>query len=543
MRAASTKAIFSAVKSVTISLLFMNPGSAAGETKNQNPLTAAPMLHGTDNKDLIDAMTSISILKLKPEQNCSDSTAHFCLPIKNPVFTRKQIYQETLTMGQDIRTEQVLPLKLNTLKKSPENILENSLFSVFADISSEGFFLPNQPRLDEVITIKASDRLQTLYKDDSKHFLAQAMAFQVANEQVLTFQKWGGTYFLRPDYFNNPKKKLMINAFDNTIANNAYYDPSEGSIHMGYALTTSSLTQTPLSHEMAFSGEVIAHELGHVHMDHALGNTAVEVWSFYNQNYQVLGLHCSEPMDKYYCKGHYDAIVIIDGDEWKTPTFRDDRNMNFVSEACNEYGCFAGLNEGLADMHANIQFLATKDTVMGATWANDLKKGIDSLSLIPRDVKANRGFRYPHFRRLSGKGITNYFISYVEKENNLRGYDGPVFLEDRRGHLSPKNRMKITLDQFKRMPESRRNLISERFGGMFSATGAFYASVLWEIFSTCNFSTKDFTKLFVNHLPLLTSTSTFSSALNSLLVLDQTLFNGVHSEKMNAVIKRRGINL
>lgn len=189
---------------------------------------------------------------------------------------------------------------------------------------------------------------------------------------------------------------------------------------------------------------------------------------------------------------------IIDNNENKS------LSEQFNVQACSgSSGCFRAIHEGQADFYNFILFTKFNSDGsvfytspgMGETWFNNLA-GVDSLGSVPRDPRST------DFKN-SFRTATDVF------DGLIRWY-----------RISGSSRIEIH--------------------GEVHDMGAFYASILWQIYTDQKSNKNVFEKTFMRHLSLLNASSTFVECKEALLAIDSQL-GSVNQNIIKSVFAERGL--
>ncbi len=501
------------IKSIAIFLISAFSNGIFAQTSKQAAAAVNPFIK--------DTLTSLAILSLEKGISCNTSQADFCLILKNPVFANKAPLGYGLVFGMDLDDLQTIPIVVTRKDSHPENIFESRLAKVYT-----------RTQTGPLLTVKSTEGLRTLYRNDPDHVLAQATSFYVFRDQVQKMQNWGGGYFINTNRFKNGDMKLLLNAYDESVENNATYNSSEDVVKMGYKTTWNPELKQNLKSEMALSSEIVAHELGHANFQHATGRKLHTLADFQNVQHRFVYLHCLNGKDsKGTCKS-VDEIGVTN----VTSEITSRTDYMLFDLGCRNVGCIRGMDEGQADLHALIQFQDTKSTTTGETFFNSLE-GVKS-----RDPNQSRGVTITAFQLAEGKTL---FTKVLASAKEINQNNNSIRIRNLiNNSISTTDTILATLGE----NHPTKKAVYNAFFGERHSAGSFYSSVLWEIYKTAGFSRNDFAKLFVNHLPLFTNTSTYKTMFINLVALDRTLFPstagsklGRHEEKMRSIFSNRGV--
>lgn len=244
-------------------------------------------------------------------QCLTNNTHDACIFWKNPVAQRGSPYPTKVRFGQNLTDSQTFGVRLTGM--SNPNSLRNSSIRVVAS--------------DGVTAQPTNGRWVFDYRNDaSNHGTAQVMAYFWLSYQEREMMRRGGSFFAR-------NQNILVDAYDSSVGENAYWDGGSFRIVMGAATTTGTSTG-PRAHEMALSAEVYLHEMGHANLQYAVGG--------------------------------YSGIA------------PNGSNETCDSQTCycrTQNGCIGAINEGQADFHFLMLFgnETTPSTAMGETWKNTMQ--------------------------------------------------------------------------------------------------------------------------------------------------------------------------
>lgn len=155
-----------------------------------------------------------------------------------------------------------------------------------------------------------------------------------------------------------------------------------------------------------------------------------------------------------------------------------------TTTCCMGYeGCFKAINEGQADFHSVIIFESSPTIGEGVT--NNLQRGLGLC--MDRDLEAIRDRTALDIYNACGPG-------------------------------SP-------------------------FSGEIHNLGTFYASLWWILYTTQSVSKNEIIKLFVEHLPLVSTSDTFETVGAKIINLNRQMFNGKYSRTIKRIFKNKGLDL
>jgi hypothetical protein len=250
------------------------------------------------------------------DPNClSQAQYDACLVWKNPVAQRGTAYPVMPSFGMPLK-EQTFAVKIKGL---------NNEFSLSND----------NIRITATSAPLAGSTPQTAWRfpyagDATNHFLAQVMAYFWLNhldEQMLA----------RSGFFYAHGKSIQVDAFNENVINNAYWDGRKIILGVG-------VTGAVASMEMAMGSEIYLHEMGHANLRFAMNKSL------------------------------------------------NDSNV-FQGRCLTEAGCITGLSEGIADFHALMIFFDS--TPLGETVANN-PAGV-SQNNVSRDVEKVKTLKIADF--------------------------------------------------------------------------------------------------------------------------------------------------
>ena len=246
------------------------------------------------------------------------------------------------------------------------NFVDNNSHSSHRDaLQSDEVFLQNNS-YDVGIDYKGMERATR--RDDgswrfeygnSDHSVVQVMTYYYLMHQMDWMREnAGGWYALN--------KNINVIALDEEVKNNAYWNPLENTISLGFVCDSNLPFQIlknitcDFKMEIGLSAEITLHEAAHANF-------------YYSKNTQNAG---SEAFCEYHTNCEGKSICQGDGDEE-------------ASICCNDTkGCFFAIDEGQADFHASVIF--PESPQIGEAIANDMN-GLNcpSDSSIYRDPEAN----------------------------------------------------------------------------------------------------------------------------------------------------------
>ncbi len=192
-----------------------------------------------------------------------------------------------------------------------------------------------------------------------------------------------------------------------------------------------------------------------------------------------------------------------------TPQSLNDNNLNqslydnYGVFACTSAaGCFRAIHEGQADFYNAIIFSKYDETgqfvlnsvSLGETWFNNVA-GIDVLPGVPRDPRNDK------------------FTEIFKTNNDI--YDGVI-------RYAKKGNLKVAVQ------------------GEIHDLGAYYASILWQIYSDPKTNKPIFEKTFMRHLSMLNASSRFVESREALLAMDMQL-GGWNQNIIQNIFKNRGL--
>ena len=197
----------------------------------KNNSDQVPLPANSDLGGVIDPQCSVS------------STYDACLFFKNPVFQNNFPFTTVLNFGTNLDSIQtfgvVLDGRINPSKLESTSLRIGITHGEVAEPSQD----PNQ------------GPWKYSYKNDTKGYIAQLMAYHWLNYQEKKMIELTGVFFAK-------NKSIYVDALNKNIINNAFWDGSK--IAMGMANSSGSR-----QHEMALSSEIYLHEMGHANIDYA----------------------------------------------------------------------------------------------------------------------------------------------------------------------------------------------------------------------------------------------------------------------------------
>lgn len=237
--------------------------------------------------------------------NCMNrSDFNFCTTMKDPVsaFLTTGGFNPAFTTTNATAAQEngIFKFGLNL----PAGPLVNGHFELVA-IANSGITVPQLP---------SAQKLR--FGGDSNHSFTQVSAYYWLNRQRQYMIERTGDY-----YFSNQKSKLY--AYDTTVADNAYFSPSDKSMHVGYRRFSAQLRG-----DLGIDSSIVAHEAGH-------GNLYMA-----SNGQNTIGGETILRSGAAYCR--------------------------------TRAGCFGAIHEGQADVHAFMLF-PNFTPIIGAYFVNDVK--------------------------------------------------------------------------------------------------------------------------------------------------------------------------
>lgn len=245
----------------------------------------------------------------------SDQQYDACIFFKNPVAHVKRSFTSKITYGDDLDEHQTYAV--NITGRTDPSYLKNLSIDVFATSGIKA-------------KISSASKWKASYKDDfGVHKLVQVLSYYWANEQIKFMKSKGGAFYAE-------NKNIKIDAFNNSVKNNAYWNGSQVVLgNFG-------------SQEIALSSEVLLHELGHANLDFAT-----------NRQIRLTSKYCATKMG---CigaihegQGDIHAFLFFSGDSKMSQTITNTldgwKNRNPANYVSKNLDYFFNTHSGGGEIH------------------------------------------------------------------------------------------------------------------------------------------------------------------------------------------------
>lgn len=277
------------------------------------------------------------------DANCLNNSAYdACLFWKNPVVHKGSGFSPMLMRGANLDSIQTFGVVL------PNRTNINKLQSPSINVTATSGTTPSL----------VNGQLRRRYVDDNgTSWVAQLMAYFWISHQENQMKSIAGNWFAA-------NKNIQVDAFKATgtpaeidsLADNAYFSSAGPKVVMGFVSIGNNV-----AHEMALSGEVYLHEMGHADLHFAgQGN------SLYNDSNAT-----------YLCEDEITGDVAL-----KNLSQLTSDDIILAVYCKTNQGCISGIHEGQADFHSALIF--PEKAALGETMVNDFNGSMISMQ-VPRD--------------------------------------------------------------------------------------------------------------------------------------------------------------
>lgn len=419
------------------------------------------------------------------DSNCLGNSSHdACLVWKNPVASKGEPFGSVLEFGNSLAQEQVFGVKLANLQR-PDRLVSNSLNVYYSgtDIDSENHLRLDKGQFRQAYSLDGGSNAVS----ESARSLSQLMAYFWLDHLEEQFKQRTGT-FHASGAVTQVDAYSIDPAFESALWGNAFFTYSgsdqvgwQRHIVMGYAPKMKN-NQWVKAHEMALSAEIYLHEMGHVNLFAAKGNTAEGVSMDDNGRTYYKVLNCAD--STYRTNPSKNVGVLTNSKIKELETICDPNQSGTFTytqfHACNSStGCFAALNEGQADFHYLMIF--PDSTALGETTKNHL----GGLSTGPQYTSQwISGANYRCLSPLPGTEISRD-VSRNGNKNIQQFFEGSTL---------------------------QLNNCSNEIPGEIHGMGSAYATFLWEIYTHPKIDPRQFEKAFQAHLQKLGRSTDFIGA-------------------------------